>query len=109
MHESRSEQSARRTWSWFDPEMLAYALVGLLVVGLGARALASWVGVSWANGQRVLPTAVLCLVAATVGAFLFALRRRKGLLYLGLVLVAVGSVSYLLASAGVTLPRSWVE
>jgi uncharacterized membrane protein len=52
---------------------------------------------------------VLVLVAVAASSSLFVLRRRKRLLYLGIMLVVVGLVSYFLASAGVTLPKSWVE
>ena len=109
MADSRTDQSARRFASWFDPEMVAYALVGLLVVGLAARALAGWVGRSWVEGQRAAPAVVLALIVAAAASSLFVLRRRKRWLYLGLLLVAVGFVSFLLASAGFTLPRSWLE
>lgn len=109
MADSRTDQSARRFALWFDPETVAYALVGLFVVGLAARALAVWVGRSWVDGQRTAPAVVLALVVAVAASSLFALRRRKRWLYLGLVLVAVGFVSFLLASAGFTLPRSWLE
>ena len=107
MHESRTDQSARRLALWFDPEAIAYALVGLLVVALAARALAGWVARSWVEGQRTAPAAVLALVVVTAASALFVLRRRKRWLFLGLMLVAVGFVSFLLASAGFTLPRSW--
>jgi sugar phosphate permease len=108
MADSRTDQSARRLALWFDPEMAAYALVGLLVVGLSARALAGWVGRSWVDGQRTAPAVVLALVVAAAASSLFVLRCRKRWLYLGLVLVAVGFVSFLLTSAGFTLPRSWL-
>jgi hypothetical protein len=107
--ELRTDQSARRYALWLDPETVVYALVGLLVVGLGARALADWVVRSWVEGRRTLPAVVLVLVAVAAGSSLFVLRRRKRLLYLGIMLVVVGLVSYFLASAGVTLPKSWVE
>ena len=109
MADSRTDQSARRFAFCFDPEMVAYALVGLLVVGLAARALAGWVGRSWVEGQRTAPAVVLALIVAAAASSLFVLRRRKRWLYLGLLLVGVGFVSFLLASAGFTLPRSWLE
>ena len=109
MADSRTDQSARRFALWFDPETAAYAFVGLLVVGLAARALAGWVGRSWAEGQRTVPAVVLAVVAGAAASSLFVLRRRKRWLYFGLLLAAVGFVSFLLASAGFTLPRSWLE
>jgi hypothetical protein len=109
MAESRTDQSARRFALWFDPEVVAYALVGVLVIGLGARALAGWVARSWVEGQRTASAVVLSLVVASAISSLFVLRRRKRWLYLGFLLVAVGFVSFLLASVGFTLPRSWLE
>jgi sugar phosphate permease len=109
MADSRTDQPARRFALWFDPEMVAYALAGLLVAGLGTRALAGWVARSWVEGQRTAPAVVLSLVVAAAVSSLFVLRRRKRWLYLGVLLVAVGFVSFLLASAGFTLPRSWLE
>jgi uncharacterized membrane protein len=109
MSDPRTEQSARRFAAWFDPEMVVYALFGLLVVGLGARALAAWAATSWAAGERVLPAVVLASTVVALVSVLFLLRQRKRFLYLALALVAVGSVSFLLASAGLSLPQSWVE
>ena len=54
---------------------------------------------------RTLVGTLLLVIAA--GALLFATRRHKRWFILGIVLVAVGFVSYLLASAGITLPSSW--
>jgi len=89
--------------------MLVYAIFGLIVVGLGARALAAWARTSWVGGDRIMPVAVLLPTALAMGAALYFLRRRKRFLYLAVVLVAVGFASFLLASAGLSLPRSWVE
>jgi sugar phosphate permease len=109
MHESRKEQSARRLASWFDPEALLYGLVGLFVVVLGARQLAGWVADSWVEGHRALAASALGSLVITVGALLFTMRRQRRWLILGIVLVAVGFVSYLLASVGFTLPPSWLQ
>jgi hypothetical protein len=109
MHDSRTEQSRRRVATWFDPEALLYGLVGLLVVVIGARQLAAWVANSWAQGQRMLVAGAFVVLAVAVGGFLFGLRRRRRWLVLGIALVAVGFVTYLLASLGFTLPPSWVQ
>ena len=109
MHEPRTEQPARRFTSWFDPEALLYGVVGLVVVILGARRLAGWIADSWAAGHRALTVGVLGVLAIIAGALLFGLRRHKRWLILGIVLVAVGFVSYLLASLGFTLPPSWLQ
>jgi hypothetical protein len=109
MSDPRTEQSTRRFAAWFDPEMVVYALFGLLVVGLGARALAAWAATSWGGGERVLPALVLVTTVVALASGLFLLRRRKRFLYLAVALVAVGFVSFLLASAGFSLPQSWVE
>jgi len=109
MHEPRKEQSARPLATWFDPESLLYGLVGLLVVVLGARQLASWIANTWAAGHRALATCALGSLVIIAGALLFAVRHRKRWLILGTVLVAVGFVSYLLASLGFTLPPSWLR
>jgi hypothetical protein len=109
MHESRNEQSARRLASWFDPEALLYGLLGLFVVVLGARQLAGWISSSWAEGHHALAATALGSLVITAGALLFALRRHKRWFILGVALVAVGFVSYLLASVGFTLPPSWLH
>jgi hypothetical protein len=107
MHESREHQSSRRFAAWFDPEALLYGLVGLLVVVLGARQLAKWISGSWVEGNHALAVGALGLLVIAVGALLFVTRRHKRWFIFGIVLVAVGFVSYLLASAGITLPSSW--
>ena len=107
MHDSREHQSARRFATWFDPEALVYGLVGLLVVVLGARQLAKWISSSWVEGNHTLAVGALGSLVIASGALLFATRRHKRWFVLGIVLVAVGFVSYLLASAGFTLPSSW--
>jgi len=109
MADSHTEHRARRFATGFDPEMVAYALFGLLVVGLGARAFAAWLLNAWANGERLLPLSALCSVVAGAVGVLVLVRHRKRILYLGVALVAVGVVAFLLASAGFTLPRSWLE
>jgi hypothetical protein len=107
MNESRTEQTTRELASWFDPEFVLYALFGLLVVGVGMQALAHWAFASWAKGERALPAVALSAVAVTTLAILFALRTRRRFLYLGLVLALVGILSFALASAGYSIPRSW--
>jgi hypothetical protein len=109
MDQPRTEQSARRLASWFDLEGLLYALVGIVVVVEGGRALASWVVTSWVEGKRFLASLIVSLVLAAAIGFLFFVRRRKRLLYLGIGLVAVGFVTFGLASAGFTLPPSWLQ
>ena len=107
MNESRTEQTTRELASWFDPEFVLYAIFGLLVVGLGGHALARWAFSSWAKGERTLPAVAFIAVTVATLAALFMLRTRRRLLYLGLALALVGIVSFALASAGYSIPRSW--
>ena len=107
MNESRTEQTTRELASWFDPEFVLYALFGLLVVGLGGHAFARWALASWVKGERTLPLVAFIAVAVATLAVLFMLRTRRRLLYLGLALALVGIVSFALASAGYSIPRSW--
>ena len=95
-----SSDRARRFALWFDPELFLYGLVGLVAMALGARALAQWVAASWSNGQRLLPSLVIIVVAACMGAVLMALRSRKRWFYLATALSVLGAVIFLLASLG---------
>jgi hypothetical protein len=95
--------------TWFDPELFLYALVGILVIAIGARALGYWVVDSWAAGRRLVPSAIVAVAMGCVGAALVALRSHKRWLYVGVALAVVGAVCFLLASLGFELPRSWVE
>lgn len=104
-----TEKRAHRFATWFDPEMIAYGLFGLLVVGLGARGLAAWLVNSWAKGERLLPWLIAGFVMAGTVGLLVLVRHRKRFLYLGFALVLVGFVTFLMASAGFTFPQSWLE
>ena len=107
MNESRKEQTIRNFASWFDPEFVFYALFGLLIVAVGGHALARWAFASWEKGQRALPTMAFIAVAVTIVAVLVMLRTRRRFVFLGVVLALVGAASFALASAGVSVPRSW--
>ena len=107
MNDSRTEQTTRNLASWFDPEFVLYTLFGLLVVGLGGHALARWAIGSWTKGERTLPAVAFIAIAGAIVTGLVMLRTRRRFLYRGLVLALVGIVSFALASAGYSIPRSW--
>lgn len=95
--------------SWLDPEAIAYALVGLLVIGLGARALARWAFASWADGERTILALVVTACSLAILTLLVLLRGRRRYFYLGIALALVGAVSFALASLGIHLPHWWLE
>jgi hypothetical protein len=95
--------------AWLDPEAIAYALVGLVAVVFGARALARWVIAEWTNGGRAVPIVAVSGCALAVLALLFSLRSRKRFLYLGIALSIVGGICFVMASFGVQLPADWLN
>jgi hypothetical protein len=109
MNDRRSDRQARIDWSWFDLELIFYAIAGLVVIGLGVRALAEWVLGEWTAGSRLVPTLAFGGAAAAIATLLIVLRHHKRWLYLGTALTIIAIVTYILASAGVTIPPSWVD
>jgi hypothetical protein len=109
MNESRDHQPHRASTSWFDPEVALYSVFGALVVGAGASALGRWALDSWESGERLLPAIVGCVAGVVSLLVLLLVRGRKRLLYVGYALVSVGMVCFALATAGYTLPQSWLE
>jgi hypothetical protein len=79
------------------------------VVGAGAGALGRWALDSWDSGERLLPALMGCIVGVAAPSVLLLVRSRKRFLYVGYALVSVGIVCFVLATAGFTLPQSWLE
>jgi hypothetical protein len=109
MNDQRSDRQARIDWSWFDLELIFYAIAGLVVIGLGVRALADWVAGEWAAGSRILPMLAVGGAAAAIATLLMVLRHRKRWLYLSTALTIIAIVTFILASAGVNIPPSWMD
>jgi hypothetical protein len=42
MNDKHDDSQARIDWSWLDLDLIFYAVAGLVVIGLGVRALAHW-------------------------------------------------------------------
>jgi len=59
MNDPRSGRQDRMVDIWLDPELILSGIAGLIVIGLGARALARWTVGEWAAGGRVFPALVL--------------------------------------------------
>ena len=108
MNDRRSYRQARIGWSWFDLELILYAIAGLVVIGLGVRAFADWVADEWIAGRRLLPTLTVGGAAALIATFLTVLRHRKRWLYLSAALTIIAIVTFILAAAGVKIPSSWM-
>jgi len=109
MNDQRDDSQARIDWSWFDLELIFYAVAGLVVIGLGVRALAYWTVGEWAVGGRLLPVLVVGGAAAAIAALLLVLRHRKRWLYLGTALTVIAIVTFILASSGATVPTAWLN
>jgi hypothetical protein len=109
MNDQRDDRQARIDWSWLDLELIFFAIAGLVVIGLGVRAFAYWAVGEWTAGRRLLPTLAFGGAAATIAALLLVLRHRKRWLYLGTALTIIAIVTAILASAGTTVPPSWVH
>jgi len=109
MHDPRSDRQTGFDYSWIDPEFVLYGIVGLVVIGLGARALAHWTMSEWAAGSRVLPGIALVGVGTVSVALLFVVRSRKRWLYLGTAFTIIAVATFLLATAGLSIPGGWLE
>jgi hypothetical protein len=96
-------------YSWIDPEFVLYGIVGLVVIGLGARALAHWTVSEWAAGSRVLPGFAVIGVGIAFVALLFVVRSYKRWLYLGGAFAIIALATFLLAAAGLSIPAGWLE
>jgi hypothetical protein len=103
----RRDRESRVDGSWFDPELMLYAIVGLVVIGLGVRSLAHWSMSEWASGARLLPVLILMAASAAVTSLLVALRPHKRWWYLGVGLTIIGVITFVLVTAGHTIPPSW--
>jgi hypothetical protein len=57
----------------------------------------------------LLPAIVGCVAGVAALSMLLLVRSRKRLLYVGYALVSVGMVCFALATAGYTLPQSWLK
>ena len=109
MHDPRSDRQTGFDYSWIDPEFVFYGIVGLVVIGLGARALAHWTMSEWAAGSRVLPGIALVGVGAVFAALLFVVRSRQRWLYLGAAFAIIAVATFLLVAAGLSIPEGWLE
>jgi len=109
MNDSHSDRHDRIDYSWFDLELILYAIAGLAVIGLGVRALAHWAMGQWATGSRFFPALVVAGAGAAVVTLVVVLRHRKRWLYLSTALAIIGLVTFVIVSAGVTIPTSWME
>src|SRR4051812_17498636 len=109
MNDQRDDRRARIDWSWFDLELIFFATAGLVVIGLGVRALAYWALGEWTAGRRLVPTLVFGGAAAAISALLLLLRHRKRWLYLGTAPTIIAIVTAILASASAAVPPSWVN
>ena len=109
MNDPRSGRQDRMVDIWLDPELILSGIAGLIVIGLGARALARWTVGEWAAGGRVFPSFVLAGAGATMFGLLIVLRHRKRWLYLGGALAIIAVVTFVLVSADLTIPSSWLD
>jgi|SRR5687768_4996737 hypothetical protein len=109
MNDQHDDGQARIDWSWFDLELIFYAIAGLVVIGLGVRTLAHWAAGEWSAGRRLLPILAFGGAAVPIAALLLVLRHRKRWLYLGTALTIIAIVTAILASAGTTVPPTWVN
>ena len=109
MHDPRSDRRTGFDYTWIDPEFVLYGIVGLVVIGLGARALAHWTMGEWAAGSRVLPFIALVGVGTVSGALLLVVRSRKRWLYLGAAFTIIAVATFLLVTAGLSIPEGWLE
>ena len=96
-------------YSWIDPEFVLYGIVGIVVAGLGARALAHWAVSEWAAGSRVLPGVALIGFGTAFVALLYVVRSQKRWLYLGAAFAIIAVATFLLATAGLSIPAGWLE
>jgi hypothetical protein len=109
MHAPHPDRQTRFGYSWLDLEFILYGIVGLVVIGLGARALAHWAMSEWAAGSRVLPGVALAGVGSAFLALLFVVRSHKRWLYLGAAFTIIALATFLLAAAGLSIPAGWLE
>jgi hypothetical protein len=109
MDAPRSDCQNRFDYSWLDLEFVLYGIVGLVLVALGARALAHWVMSEWAAGARALPGLVLFAVGTKAVALLLVVRSRKRWFYLGAAFAAIALITLLLATVGVSIPAGWLQ
>jgi hypothetical protein len=100
--------SHRASKWWFDPEFIAYVLVGLFAAVLGLNALGGWVIARWRAGQRLVPLLVCLGVIAVLIFLLTAMRQQRRFFTLALVLAGIGVVCFVAGSFGFTLPPAWV-
>ena len=109
MHDPHSDRQTRFDYSWLDVEFILYGIVGLLVIGLGARALAHWAMNQWAAGNLVLPGVCLVGVSAAFVAFLLIVRSHKRWLYLGTAFAIIALATGVLVTAGASIPAGWLK
>jgi hypothetical protein len=109
MHDPHSDRQTSFDYSWLDLEFILYGIVGLVVIGLGARALARWVMSEWAAGNRALPGITLLAVGIASVALLFVVRSHKRWLYLGAAFTTIAVATFLLATAGLSIPAGWLK
>jgi hypothetical protein len=109
MHDPHTDRQTPIDYTWFDPEFILYGIVGLVVIGLGARALAHWAMSKWGAGSQVLPGVVLVGVVAAFAALLFVVRSHKRWLYLSTGFAIIALATALITTAGLSIPAGWLE
>ena len=109
MHDPRSDRQTGFDYSWIDPEFVLYGIVGFVVIGLGARALAHWTMGEWVAGSRLLPGVVLVGAGIVTAGLLTVVRSRKRWLYLGVAFAFIAVATFLLVTAGLSIPAGWLE
>jgi len=109
MRDSHSDQQTPVDYSWFDLEFILYGIAGLVAISLGVRALAHWTMVEWAAGGRLLPSLALAGVSTAAVTLLIAVRSRKRWFYLGAAFTIIAVVTFLLVTAGISIPAGWLK
>jgi hypothetical protein len=109
MQDSHSDRRTGFDYSWIDPEFVLYGIVGLVAIGLGARALAHWTMNAWAAGSRMVPSVVVAGAGIVTVALLMVVRSRKRWWYLGAAFSFIAVVTFLLVVAGVSIPAGWLQ
>ena len=109
MHDPHTDRRTPIYNTWCDPEFIFYGIFGIVVIGLGARALAHWAMSEWAAGSRVLPGVALVGIVVASAALLSALRSHKRWLYLGTAFATIALATFILGTAGLLLPPGWLH